>query len=81
MAADAASMADFAVRSCLTSASSAASFASRSRRVAERYGAELRVAPGRGHMLIIEPGFEELCDWIDAWLQGKSLDSQRRISA
>jgi pimeloyl-ACP methyl ester carboxylesterase len=42
---------------------------SRSRRVAARYDAPLRVAPGRGHMLIIEPGFEELCGWIEGWLR------------
>lgn len=41
---------------------------SRSRRVAARYGAPIRVAPGRGHMLIIEPGYEELCDWIAEWM-------------
>ncbi|HET9426378.1 MAG TPA: alpha/beta hydrolase [Gemmatimonadaceae bacterium] len=41
---------------------------SRSQRVARRYGAELRVAPGRGHMLILEPGYEELCGWIEAWI-------------
>ena len=40
---------------------------SRGRRVAARYGAPLREAPGRGHMLIIEPGYEELCDWIAEW--------------
>jgi pimeloyl-ACP methyl ester carboxylesterase len=42
---------------------------SRGRRVAERYAAPIRVAPGRGHMLIIEPGYEELCDWIAEWSQ------------
>jgi pimeloyl-ACP methyl ester carboxylesterase len=42
---------------------------SRAVRVSERYGAPLRKAPGRGHMLIIEPGYEELCDWIADWLR------------
>ena len=40
----------------------------RAERVAVRYGASMRVAPGRGHMLIIEPGYEELCEWITEWL-------------
>jgi pimeloyl-ACP methyl ester carboxylesterase len=40
---------------------------SRAKRVAARYDATLHVAPGRGHMLIIEPGYEELCDWIAEW--------------
>ncbi|MEO5568322.1 MAG: alpha/beta hydrolase [Gemmatimonadaceae bacterium] len=40
---------------------------SRSRRVAARYAAQIHVAPGRGHMLIIEPGYEELCRWIGEW--------------
>jgi pimeloyl-ACP methyl ester carboxylesterase len=54
---------------------------SRSRLVAERYGADLHVAPGRGHMLIIEPGFEQLSERIDQWLRTKVVDQQRRISA
>jgi pimeloyl-ACP methyl ester carboxylesterase len=41
---------------------------SRARRVAARYGAPIRVAAGRGHMLIIEPGFEQICEWIAEWL-------------
>lgn len=41
---------------------------SRAVRIAERYGAPLRVAAGRGHMLIIEPGYEELCGWIGEWI-------------
>jgi pimeloyl-ACP methyl ester carboxylesterase len=43
--------------------------ASRGRRVADRYGAPFRLAPGRGHMLIIEPGYEELCEWIADWIR------------
>src|ERR1043166_2318999 len=54
---------------------------SRSRRVADRYQAQLRVAPGRGHMLLIEPGFEEICDWIDGWIRAIGLERQRSISA
>jgi len=42
---------------------------SRSERVARRYDAPIHVAPGRGHMLIIEPGYEQLCDWIAEWLR------------
>jgi pimeloyl-ACP methyl ester carboxylesterase len=53
---------------------------SRSRRVARRYRAELRVAPGRGHMLIIEPGFEELCEWVASWLRDR-IDERQKISA
>jgi pimeloyl-ACP methyl ester carboxylesterase len=41
----------------------------RAQRIAERYRAQILVAPGRGHMLIIEPGFEEICYWIEAWLK------------
>ena len=53
---------------------------SRGRRVAARYGAPIRVAPGRGHMLIIEPGYEELCDWIATWT-GATFGSSRRGAA
>ena len=50
---------------------------SRGRRVAARYGAPIRVAPGRGHMLIIEPGYEELCDWIEEWIRATFSSGQR----
>jgi pimeloyl-ACP methyl ester carboxylesterase len=53
---------------------------SRGKRVAARYGAPLRVAPGRGHMLIIEPGYEELCDWIAEWTKA-TFGSARRGAA
>ena len=46
---------------------------SRAKRVASRYGAPIRVARGRGHMLIIEPGFEEVCDWIGEWLDAAGI--------
>jgi pimeloyl-ACP methyl ester carboxylesterase len=39
------------------------------RKVAKRYGAPFRMAPGRGHMLILEPGYEEICDWICQWIR------------
>ena len=45
---------------------------SRTERVAKRYGTEAVSAPGRGHMLIIEPGYEEICDWIAAWIRSHS---------
>jgi pimeloyl-ACP methyl ester carboxylesterase len=53
---------------------------SRSERVAERYGATLRVAPGRGHMLVIEPGYEEICGWIAEWTR-TNFGSARRGAA
>jgi pimeloyl-ACP methyl ester carboxylesterase len=49
---------------------------SRSVRVAKRYRAPLKVAPGRGHMLIIEPGYEELCAWITQWIRSEFPDAQ-----
>jgi pimeloyl-ACP methyl ester carboxylesterase len=50
---------------------------SRSVRVAARYGAPLKVAPGRGHMLVLEPGYEELCDWIAEWVRSTFPAGQR----
>jgi non-heme chloroperoxidase len=50
----------------------------RVRRVAERYGALFRVAPGRGHMLIIEPGWEELAGWVEDWMT--TIDSRIPLS-
>jgi pimeloyl-ACP methyl ester carboxylesterase len=46
---------------------------SRVARTAARYGARLRVAPGRGHMLVREPGWEELAAWVDEWIIEKGL--------
>lgn len=37
-------------------------------RVARRYGAELDVIPGRGHMVVIEPGWERLAERVHDWL-------------
>jgi pimeloyl-ACP methyl ester carboxylesterase len=54
---------------------------SRSRRVAERYGGRIRVAPGRGHMLIIEPGYEELCEWTRDWMAEQGFLQSERIPA
>lgn len=53
---------------------------SRAQRVAARYGAPIRVAPGRGHMLIIEPGYEELCDWIAEWSQSNFGTVRRGVA-
>lgn len=42
----------------------------RATRVARRYGAPLRVLPGRGHVMMQEPGWEEaagvIADWVDS---------------
>ena len=54
---------------------------SRSQRVAKRYDATIRVAPGRGHMLIIEPGYEELCGWITQWIRSTFQEATRRGAA
>jgi pimeloyl-ACP methyl ester carboxylesterase len=39
-------------------------------RIAKRYRAPLRILRGHGHIVIVEPGWEELADavmqWIDA---------------
>ena len=50
---------------------------SRGRRVAARYGARFLGAPGRGHMLVIEPGYEELCAWIAEWIRSTFPVGQR----
>jgi pimeloyl-ACP methyl ester carboxylesterase len=43
------------------------------RRVATRYGASLRVMPGRGHLMMQEPGWEEPAAAIDEWLREVGL--------
>jgi pimeloyl-ACP methyl ester carboxylesterase len=48
----------------------------RYRRVAKRYGAPFLLAAGRGHMLIIEPRYEEICRWISAWVDDNFPESQ-----
>jgi pimeloyl-ACP methyl ester carboxylesterase len=37
------------------------------RRVAEKYGARLHVVPGRAHMLLQEPGWQQVAAMITAW--------------
>ena len=32
-------------------------------------------------MLIIEPGYEEICEWISEWLAKTKVDASQRISA
>ena len=54
---------------------------SRAVRVAARYAAPLRVAPGRGHMLIIEPGYEEICEWIADWVRSIVTNGAQRGAA
>lgn len=54
---------------------------SRSERVARRYGAKLMTAPGRGHMLVIEPGYHEMCDWIADWIGATVSRPERRGAA
>ena len=54
---------------------------SRSKRVAARYRAPIRVAPGRGHMLIIEPGYEELCEWMSDWMKDAAFSRPEKIPA
>jgi pimeloyl-ACP methyl ester carboxylesterase len=40
------------------------------RRVAAKYNAALRVLPGRGHVMMQEPGWEEAAGVIEQWLLG-----------
>ena len=42
----------------------------KAKRVARHYDAPLIVAPGRGHMLVREPGWEELAERVVDWLAG-----------
>lgn len=37
-------------------------------KVAQRYGARLDVVPARGHIVLMEPGWESLADDIAAWI-------------
>jgi pimeloyl-ACP methyl ester carboxylesterase len=39
------------------------------KRIAERYGAMLRVVENRGHMVIVEPGWETLAADVDRWIR------------
>ena len=38
-------------------------------RIAKRYGASTRVFDGRGHMIVIEPGWEDVADVADRWIR------------
>jgi pimeloyl-ACP methyl ester carboxylesterase len=40
------------------------------RRVAAKYGAPMHVLPGRGHLMMQEPGWEEAAGEIERWLEG-----------
>jgi pimeloyl-ACP methyl ester carboxylesterase len=37
-------------------------------KVAARYGASLETVPGRGHMIILEPGWQTLAERVERWL-------------
>jgi len=39
-------------------------------RVARRYGVPLRVLPGHGHMIVLEPGWQELAGIVTDWFAG-----------
>jgi pimeloyl-ACP methyl ester carboxylesterase len=41
-------------------------------RIARRYDAELRVMRGRGHMLVMEPGWESLADDVAVWITSRA---------
>lgn len=43
---------------------------SRARKIAARYDAPLRVLPGRGHVMMREPGWERPAELIAEWLDG-----------
>jgi pimeloyl-ACP methyl ester carboxylesterase len=38
-------------------------------RIAKRYDAPLQLFDGRGHMIVIEPGWEEVADAADRWIR------------
>jgi len=38
-------------------------------RIAKRYGAPSRTFDGRGHMLVIEPGWQDVADVADRWIR------------
>jgi pimeloyl-ACP methyl ester carboxylesterase len=37
-------------------------------RIAKRYRAPLEIVPGRGHMIILEPGWERLAERVETWI-------------
>jgi pimeloyl-ACP methyl ester carboxylesterase len=38
-------------------------------RIAKRYGAPVQVFEERGHMIVIEPGWEDVADVADRWIR------------
>jgi Poly(3-hydroxyalkanoate) synthetase len=40
-------------------------------RVAERYGAPLLTVPAHGHMVILEPEWEDLADRVERWIRAR----------
>ena len=51
------------------------------RRIARKYGADLREYPDHAHMLMEEPGWEAIASDVLAWLQTKALSSEEALSA
>jgi pimeloyl-ACP methyl ester carboxylesterase len=41
-------------------------------RIARRYSAPLETVPGRGHMVIVEPGWEQLAARVERWIRERS---------
>jgi pimeloyl-ACP methyl ester carboxylesterase len=37
------------------------------RRIASRYGAPIQTMIGRGHMLVLEPGWKAVADVVERW--------------
>ena len=38
-------------------------------RIAKRYGAAIEMFEGRGHMIVIEPGWQDVADVADRWIR------------
>jgi pimeloyl-ACP methyl ester carboxylesterase len=47
------------------------------RRTARAYRTEAEIFPGMGHNMMLDQGWEEVADRIDAWLRARGSDSQR----
>jgi pimeloyl-ACP methyl ester carboxylesterase len=41
-------------------------------RVAQRYGAPLETEPRHGHMVVVEPGWEQLADRVERWIRERT---------
>jgi pimeloyl-ACP methyl ester carboxylesterase len=41
-------------------------------RIANRYGAAVQVFEGRGHMIVIEPGWQEVANVVDRWIRERT---------